>query len=255
MDMISKPQQQKFSESANLENGKIIVKPEFSISHDPDVDEEWIESKIDTWTGKSNANPDVLYLPGTFNEESDGYFHTTMPVIADGEVLADRRKVKSHYEVHNWAEAARQLDLKDEFWLISEADRTLGNPSESYMTPSNAREIDSVLYKGPKNEVSNEVQEIATEEALETVDTIEFNGYEVLPIICNEISRIELEDDIEPDIIVESSYDLPAWEEDYREFSDKNGIDSTYVLRADGAYPEKSGVYQLESGKILEADL
>lgn len=253
--MISKPQQQKFSESANLDNGKIVVKPEFSISHDPDVDEEWIESKVDTWKGRSNANTDVLYLPGTFNEESDGYFHTTMPVIADGEVLANRRKVKSHYEVHDWAEAARQLDLKDEFWLIREADRTLGSPSESYMIPSNAREVDSVLYKGPKNEVSNEVQEVATEEALETVDTIKFNGYNVLPVICNEISRIELEDNIDPDIIVEASYDLPAWGDYYREFSDKNGIDSTYVLRADGAYPEESGVYQLESGQILEADL
>lgn len=253
--MISKPQQQKFSESANLENGKIVVKPEFSISHDPEVDEERIESKIDTWTSKSNANPDVLYLPGTFNEESDGYFHTTMPVIADGEVLVNRRKVKSHYEVHDWAEAARQLDMKDEFWLISEADRTSGSPSESYMIPSNAREIDSVLYKGPKNAVSNEVQEVATQEALETVDTIEFNGYEVLPVICNELSRIELDDDIDPDIIVEASYDLPAWEDNYREFSEKNSIDSTYVLRADGAYPDESGTYQLESGHILEADI
>lgn len=253
--MISKPQRQKFSESANLENGRILVKPEFSISHETDVDEEWIDSEIDTWTGRSNANPDVLYLPGTFNEESDGYFHTTMPVIADGEVLANRRKVKSHYEVHDWAEAARQLDMKDEFWLISEADRTLGSPSQSYMTSSNAREIDSVLYKGPKNAVSNEVQEVATGEALETVDTIEFNGYEVLPVICNELSRIELEGNVEPDIVVEASYDLPEWEEDYREFAEKNEIDSTYVLRADAAYPEESGTYQLESGQILEADL
>ncbi|PSG99184.1 MAG: hypothetical protein BRC29_03595 [Nanohaloarchaea archaeon SW_7_43_1] len=253
--MISKHQQQKFSESANLESGKIVVKPEFSISHDPDVDEEWIESKIDTWTGKINANPDVLYIPGTFNEESNGYFHTTMPVIADGEVLNNRKKVKSNYEVHNWTEAARQLDLKDEFWLISEAERTLGSPSKSYMIPSNAREVDSILYKGPKNTVSDEVHEVATEEALETIDTVEFNGYEVLPVICNELSRIELEDGMKPDIIVEASYDLPAWEDDYREFSEKNNIDSTYILRADGVYPEESGVYQLESGLISEADL
>lgn len=253
--MITRPQQLKFSETANLENGKILVKSEGSISHDPDVDKQTIESKIDEWVERSEENEEVLYFPGTYNEDSGGFFHTTMPAINDGDILTERRKVKPHYSIHDWAEAARQLDMKDEFWLISEAERTLGNTEESYMLSSNAREIDSVLYQDPKHSVKQEVNEVATEDALDTVGTFDFHGYEVLPVICNELSRLELEEGADPDIIVESSYDLPNWEDDYRTFSDENEIESTYILRADGAYPENSGTYQLESGEILEAEL
>lgn len=253
--MITRPQQLKFSKTANLENGKILVKSEGSISHDPDIDKQTLESRIDEWIEKSEDNEDVLYLPGTYNEDSGGFFHTTMPVINNGKVMTERRKVEPHYRVHDWPEAARELDMKDEFWLISEAERTLGNTDESYMLSSNAREIDSVLYQDPKRSVKEEVNNLATEEALDSVGTVDFNGYEVLPVICNELSRLELDEDANPDIIVESSYDLPKWKDDYRSFSEKNEIDSTYILRADGAYPENSGTYQLESGEILEVDL
>lgn len=253
--MLSKPKNQNFSQSADLENGKIIVRPEFSISHKTEIKEAWIESKIEDWLGISNSNPEVLYMPGTFNEEFGGYFHTTMPVIFNGEILKKRRKIKSHYEVNDWFEVARKLEMKDESCLISEAERTLRSPSESYMTSYNASEIDSVLYKDPKNAVLNKLQEVATEEALNTVDTIDFNGYEILPIICNEISQIELDEAIEPDIIVEASYDLPNWEEDYLELSDRNNINSTYILRADGAHPVESGTYRLQSGYISDTDL
>lgn len=253
--MISGPRKRKFSKTANLENGKILVEPEGAISHDPQIEKQTLESKIDEWIERSQENEDVLYVPGTYNEESGGYFHTTMPVINNGELLTERRKIEPHYSVHNWPEAARQLDMKDEFWMISEAERTLNSPEESYMLSSKAREIDSVLYKEPKQSVKQKVNQVATEEAQNTVQTVDFNGYEVLPVICNEISRLSLDEEVNPDIIVESSYDLPNWEEDYATFSEKNEINSTYILRADSAYPENSGTYHLESGEILEVDL
>lgn len=253
--MIQKPLLHRFDETLELEDFQLQVRPEYTISHDPDVTRGKIKEEIEELRRESRDNPDKVYFPGTFNEHSGGYFHTTMPIVANGRVVKNRKKVKTHFDIHDWSRAASELDMDDERTLIAEAERTLENPENSYMKKGRAKNIDAFLYKDPKGPVSRNLQEKAKEEARETLGSIRVNDYEVLPVICNELSRIELDEGTEPDVIVESSYDLPNWQEDYEKFARKNDIDSAYVLRADGACPEESGVYQIKSGEIKEGSL
>lgn len=252
--MISTPPRHRFEEEVNTENGKIKVRPEFSISHRHDVGVDEIQSELNKWKSVSLSNPEELLFPGTYNKDAGGYFHTVLPAISRGAVISERKKVQPYFEIHDYPEAARNTDMKDEFWLINEAEKTVESPEDTYMLRGNAVEIDSVLYKGPKADVKREVKRQAVEESVESVDTMEYDGLTVLPVVCNELTRLGeyLESDV--DMVVESSYDLPAWSDDYEEFADSACQNDFYILRADAANPEESGLYRMLDGEITEED-
>ncbi len=115
-----------------------------------------------------------LLFPGTLIEDVGGYFHPTMPVIKDGEIIHNRRKIFP--------------PLFDK--IVDAARKVLGEDKAKELEITARKNLLKCFFEEPFKTPYNAIIKRSLEESINSLKPIEHEDYLILPVICNEMPSI-----------------------------------------------------------------
>jgi len=140
---------------------------------------------VDLMKSKKNT----AFFPGTLLRDFGGYVLPTMPVVVNGKLEVERVKQTDMPYVDDYKILAAKILDKD----YAEKVKSSGG----------------ALFEEPYRTIVQKLEQITTKQRAACLRPVNFNGLEVLPVICNEISLIpQLYSNKPLDVILHSSSDL-----------------------------------------------
>lgn len=191
------------------------------------------------------AKKDSSFFAGSLLRDFGNFYMLTMPIIEKGKLIAERVVQSNYAFVDDRVALARDLIGED-----------LANRLESYRGPE---------FEGPAEEFNKIMKEKVGKIAKNSLKSIKIGGYNILPIICNEIFVIpDLYAGEKIDLIAHSCNDLVHDEDEiipiYEKFIEKmqkKGLVAprlTFATSQLGSqrqgYPSLAGVRIYENGSL-----
>lgn len=113
------------------------------------------------------ARKDCAFFPGTLLRDFGGFYIPTIPVISEGKIILERVKCCGPTYIDDRAALARSFGRYD-----------LAKELEVYRGPE---------FEGPAREFNRIINEKVGKITMDSIKSVKVDGYQILPIICNEM--------------------------------------------------------------------